>query len=38
MHLFTNNITWYDNKPINLLSTMFSPLEMNDVVFVKKVA
>ena len=29
-------ITWYDNKPINLLSTVFSPIDMNDFVFVKR--
>ena len=28
-------ITWYDNKPISLLSTTFSLIDMNDVVFVK---
>ena len=29
-------VTWYDNKPVSLLSTTFSPIHMNDDVFVKR--
>jgi hypothetical protein len=29
-------VTWYDNKLVSLLSTTFSPIDMNDDVFVKR--
>ena len=29
-------IIWYDNKYVSLLSMAFSPIDMNDVVFVKR--
>jgi hypothetical protein len=29
-------VTWFDNKPVSLLSTAFSPIDMNDDVFVRR--
>ena len=29
-------VTWFDNKPVSLLSTAFSPIDMNEDVFVRR--